>query len=88
MFFCDLGHSKLIGRPPILVFLLSLAAVAIVMVSGYLGGKMVYEDGIAVGRHRRDTPTPRTTIRAATDDGFARAASVDQLSDGKRCAPT
>jgi nitrite reductase/ring-hydroxylating ferredoxin subunit/uncharacterized membrane protein len=67
----------------ILAFLLSLAAVAIVMVSGYLGGKMVYEDGIAVGRHRRNTQTPRITIEAASKDGSARVASVDQLSEGQ-----
>jgi nitrite reductase/ring-hydroxylating ferredoxin subunit/uncharacterized membrane protein len=69
--------------PPILVVILSAASVALVMMSGYLGGKMVYEDGIAVGRHRRDTPTPRETIRVASEKGLARVASADQLREGE-----
>jgi nitrite reductase/ring-hydroxylating ferredoxin subunit/uncharacterized membrane protein len=69
--------------PPILVVALSAASVAIVMVSGYLGGKMVYEDGIAVGRHRRETPTPRNTILATFDNGLARVGSADRLREGE-----
>src|SRR5688572_11989785 len=32
-------------------FMLSLLAIALLSVSGWLGGKMVYNDGIGVGRH-------------------------------------
>jgi len=55
-----------------------------VMVSGYLGGILVYDDGIGVGRHRRDTDTPRETIkverRPPTDD-FIDVAGVEQCPD-------
>src|SRR5436305_8576350 len=45
-----------------LAFLLSLVGVALLSISGYLGGRLVYDDGIAVGRHKRHMPTPRETI--------------------------
>lgn len=41
---------------------LSVAGVAILAYSGYLGGHLVYSDGVGVGRHRRDTDLPRATI--------------------------
>lgn len=53
-------------RTPALPFLLSLTAVALLSVSGYLGGAMVYDDGISVGRHRRRTATPEDTIQIET----------------------
>ncbi len=44
-------------------FLLSFVAIGLLSFSGYLGGKMVYDDGIGVGRHRRTRGrTPRETI--------------------------
>jgi nitrite reductase/ring-hydroxylating ferredoxin subunit/uncharacterized membrane protein len=44
-------------------FVLSIIAIALLAVSGYLGGKMVYGDGVGVGRHRRNKGrTPRETI--------------------------
>src|SRR5205807_5401452 len=30
--------------------------------SGYLGGRLVYDEGISVGRHKRRTPTPENTL--------------------------
>jgi uncharacterized membrane protein/nitrite reductase/ring-hydroxylating ferredoxin subunit len=71
---------------PPLLFLLSLLGVAILAVSGYLGGTLVYGDGIAVGRHRRQTDTPRKTIavRAADGvDGFVPVAGAGSLGDGE-----
>jgi nitrite reductase/ring-hydroxylating ferredoxin subunit len=54
-----------------LPFTLSIIAVALLSVSGYLGGKMVYDDGIGVGRHRRQRGrTPSETIKAPDDQGW------------------
>jgi nitrite reductase/ring-hydroxylating ferredoxin subunit/uncharacterized membrane protein len=53
--------------------ILSLIGVGLLSASGYLGGRLVYDDGIAVGRHKRRTPTPEETIRvsvaSATKEG-------------------
>lgn len=74
------------ATPPLL-FLLSLLGVAILAVSGYLGGMLVYDDGIAVGRHRRQTDTPRETIVASGakegGDGFVAVADTGSLGDGE-----
>src|SRR5205823_1138961 len=54
-------------------FILSLVGVGLLSASGYLGGRLVYDNGIAVGRHKRRTPTPEDTIRvsvaSATKEG-------------------
>jgi uncharacterized membrane protein/nitrite reductase/ring-hydroxylating ferredoxin subunit len=42
--------------------ILSLVGIALLSASGYLGGRLVYDEGIAVGRHKRRTPTPEATI--------------------------
>src|SRR5436189_5626162 len=42
--------------------ILSLIGVALLSVSGYLGGRLVYDAGISVGRHKRRTPTPESTL--------------------------
>jgi uncharacterized membrane protein/nitrite reductase/ring-hydroxylating ferredoxin subunit len=52
-------------KTPALPFALSLLGIFLLSVSGYIGGTMVYEDGIAVGRHRRRAATPDKTIRIA-----------------------
>src|SRR5947199_4666720 len=41
-----------------LAFLLSLVGVALLSVSGYLGGQLVYDEGIGVGRHKTHMPPP------------------------------
>jgi uncharacterized membrane protein/nitrite reductase/ring-hydroxylating ferredoxin subunit len=73
------------ARTPVLPLLLSLAGVGILSVSGYLGGTLVYDDGIAVGRHRRQTATPARTIVAAGDgaDGFVPVADAAAIGDGE-----
>src|SRR5687767_8240360 len=71
---------------PALAFVISLIASAILTVSGYLGGHLVYNDGIAVGRHRRKTDTPQTTIKVestGSPDGFAPVAKSDELPDAQ-----
>ena len=52
---------------PILPLTLSLVAVTLILISGYLGGTLIYNEGIAVGRHRRHSRTPDRTIRVEGD---------------------
>ncbi len=61
-------------QTPLAPLVLSLIAVALLGISGYLGGHMIYADGIAVGRHRRETPMPGETLYFATA-GLASAPS-------------
>jgi uncharacterized membrane protein/nitrite reductase/ring-hydroxylating ferredoxin subunit len=64
-------------------FVLSLAAIAILSYSGYLGGVMVYDQGIAVGRHRRATDEPGPIIEGPDlgpddlEEGQTRLARAD-----------
>ena len=84
-FFLRLGQGNLIVVP-LLYLLLSVVGVGIILVSGYLGGTMVYDNGIAVGRHRRYTHTPRKTIDVSIlvrGDGWAPVCDVDELNDGE-----
>jgi len=53
-------------RISLLPLVLSLVGIALLSASGYLGGRLVYDDGIAVGRHKRRTPTPETTFHFST----------------------
>jgi nitrite reductase/ring-hydroxylating ferredoxin subunit/uncharacterized membrane protein len=60
----DLDHT---GLPALTI---SLIAVGVLGYSGYLGGDLVYNNGIGVGRHRRSTPLPKKTIeRIGSDKG-------------------
>lgn len=75
-----------VSRTPVVPLILSLIAVGIINFSGYLGGTMIYDDGIAVGRHRRRTPMPPDTIRptaAGEQDGFIPVADADRLQEGQ-----
>lgn len=74
-----LGESQ----TPWVPFGLSLAAFGLICYSGYLGGKMIYEDGVAVGRHRRRTPTPKETLRATKfDERWFTVCPAEQLAEG------
>ena len=69
-----------------LAFLLSLVGVALLSISGYLGGRLVYDDGIAVGRHKRHMPTPRDTIHLTApilgaDSVFVPIMAAQQLRE-------
>lgn len=71
---------------PVLPLLLSFLGMGILTLSGYLGGRLIYDDGIAVGRHRRQTPTPMTTLTVAaanTNDGWVAVAPFSTLGDGQ-----
>ncbi len=59
-----------LGRTALLPLAISVVGLLLLGYSGYLGGKLVYDDGIGVGRHHRDTPLPENTIeRPAASDG-------------------
>ena len=63
-----------------------VVSVILIVVSGYLGGILVYDDGIGVGRHRRTTPLPQRTLTldAPTDPGdFIAVADADSLAEGQ-----
>lgn len=55
-------------KTPLPLFLMSLAGVSLISLSGYLGGRMVYDEGISVGRHRRTIATPSRTIHVNTTE--------------------
>jgi uncharacterized membrane protein/nitrite reductase/ring-hydroxylating ferredoxin subunit len=59
-----IGSLNAPSTPPA-PLLVSVAGFVLLSISGYLGGRLVYENGIAVGRHRRKTPTPQHTIGIA-----------------------
>src|SRR5437773_2201095 len=63
-------------RISLLPLVLSLVGIALLSVSGYLGGRLVYDQGIAVGRHKRHMPTPRDTIHLTTPIPGAEAVFV------------
>jgi nitrite reductase/ring-hydroxylating ferredoxin subunit/uncharacterized membrane protein len=71
---------------PLIAMLLSFLGVGILLISGYLGGTMVYDDGVGVGRHRRQARLPRKTIDVsmfARQDGWVAVCNADDLKDGE-----
>ncbi len=84
-FFLRLGQADQPGVP-LAYLLLTLTGVVILLVSGYLGGTMVYDNGVGVGRHRRYTRTPRKTIDVSAfmrQDGWVAVCDEDQLGNGE-----
>jgi nitrite reductase/ring-hydroxylating ferredoxin subunit/uncharacterized membrane protein len=69
--------------------LLSTAGIVVLSVSGHLGGKLVFDNGISIGRHRRKSRLPDHTIVASASapanaqDDYLRVASDSDLSDGE-----
>jgi nitrite reductase/ring-hydroxylating ferredoxin subunit len=68
--------------------ILSFIAIALLSVSGYLGARLVYDDGIGVGRHKRRTPTPESTLHLSAtniaNDGdlaFVPIPEADRLGE-------
>src|SRR5436309_7433726 len=72
-------------RISLLPLVLSLVGIALLSVSGYLGGRLVYDDGIGVGRHKRRTPTPENTLHLTRDrnaeEAFVSVAEAESLGD-------
>lgn len=62
----------------------TLVGYAVLLVSGYIGGHLVYNDGVAVGRHRRAAPLPDKTVeRGGTPGEFVPVCRADALEDGE-----
>jgi uncharacterized membrane protein/nitrite reductase/ring-hydroxylating ferredoxin subunit len=81
-----LSDSK-IGLLPLL---LSIIGIGLLSASGYLGGRLVYDEGIAVGRHKRHTPTPQDTLHLSTGHAarngeatFVPVPEAEHLSNGE-----
>ena len=73
---------------PIAGLVLSLICLGVLSVSGYLGGSLVYDHGIGVGRHRRETATPEKTIhlsveKKAPEPEFVSIPGAKALRDGE-----
>ena len=47
--------------------ILSAVSLAVLFVSGYLGGRLVYDEGIGVGRHRRRSRLPHDTLQLSEE---------------------
>jgi nitrite reductase/ring-hydroxylating ferredoxin subunit/uncharacterized membrane protein len=73
------------GTAPVGVFpfILSLVGLGILLVSGFLGGRLVYYNGIGVGRYRRKTETPVRTIEVPPSGEFTPVAPENALDDGE-----
>jgi uncharacterized membrane protein/nitrite reductase/ring-hydroxylating ferredoxin subunit len=61
---------------------LSVIGIGLLSASGYLGGRLVYDEGIAVGRHKRYTPTPQETLKfSVPDSGFVPIPAAADLGN-------
>lgn len=70
--------------PPTGPLVLSLLGFGLLSLSSYIGGLLVYQDGVGVGRHRRRAETPAATVRVATPadaDGWVPVADAAGLHD-------
>jgi nitrite reductase/ring-hydroxylating ferredoxin subunit/uncharacterized membrane protein len=83
-------RSPLLGdqRIPDMPLILSLGGMALLFASSYLGGRLVYDEGIAVGRHKRRAPTPQDTLHLSTANAakegdviFVPVLGAEQLSN-------
>src|SRR5438067_8192036 len=72
-------------QTPIGPLVLSLVGIVILFVSGYLGGHLIYAEGISVGHYKRRTPTPERTLHfAAQEEGqlaFVAVPEADALGE-------
>lgn len=83
--FLRAGQPEL-ARVPLPFLMLSLVGSGMILVSGYLGGTLVYDNGIGVGRHRRHTDTPRRTLDVSIferQDGWVPVCNAEDLQDGE-----
>lgn len=65
--------------------LIGLGSFGLLMVSGYLGGHLVYNEGVGVGRHRRRSPLFQKTIipRAAETGDWSSVCPSAEILDGQ-----
>jgi nitrite reductase/ring-hydroxylating ferredoxin subunit/uncharacterized membrane protein len=68
----------------LLPIIISVIGVALLGYSGYLGGHLVYSDGVAVGRHRYPGSLPHETINLrSASDSWMPVADEHSLAEGK-----
>lgn len=77
--FSALDEPQTQGLP----LLISLLGVGVLGYSGFLGGVLVYDDGIGVGRHRRRTKLPAATIVMQTNGQPVAVANETDLALGE-----
>jgi nitrite reductase/ring-hydroxylating ferredoxin subunit len=77
--FAELDAERTAAIP----LILSIIALAALSYSGYLGGHLVYGDGIGVGRHRRETRIPEATIVARPNEEGGAVAVADNTAVGE-----
>lgn len=70
-------------RTALIPLALSVVGLAALAYGGYLGGHLVYSDGIGVGRHRRRTRTPQSTIVLPALTGSVAVADEHALGEGE-----
>jgi uncharacterized membrane protein/nitrite reductase/ring-hydroxylating ferredoxin subunit len=72
-------------QTPVGCLVLSPIGIVLQSASGYLGGRLVHADGIGVGRHKRRTPIPVTTLHfTAPENGeivFAPIPEAERLGE-------
>ena len=77
-------HRDIQGQTPVGALVCTLIAYSTMMVSGYIGGHMVYNEGVSVGRHRRDAPMPERTLDAvASADDWTPLCTADEMVEGE-----
>lgn len=70
-------------RTAVWPFFISVIATGVLSYSGYLGGHLVYSDGVGVGRHRHGPELPDQTLdRAAAEGSMVAVAKSAALSEG------
>lgn len=71
-------------RAPALAVVLSFLGVGALIYSSYLGGDLVYADGVGVGRHRRSTDLPKKTHTVTAPSGdYVRVCETAALPPGQ-----
>lgn len=68
-------------RTALLPLFVSLAALGVLGYSGYLGGDLVYNDGVGVGRHRHHGKLPHDTIPVSSPNAGGAPVPVAQLHE-------
>ncbi len=71
------------ARTPAAPLIVSLLALGALGYSGYLGGVLVYDDGIGVGRHRRRTRLPESTLTFPAGNDPVPLCAEGALAEGE-----
>lgn len=71
------------SHTPVVPLVVSIAGVLLLSYSGYLGGVLVYDDGIGVGRHLRHARPPERTLTVKSQGKPAAVANDRDLREGE-----